>query len=236
MFTPELLAQPGFRNGLLAVVLVAVIIINLVPGLNFPFRLINTTFHELFHAIAAAFSGGRVKGFEVYFKPKDDAAGITETEGGDTFFLFPAGYLGTALLSAGLMLVAGLPTIAPNALGILGALLILFTLAFAYWRSAAALLIGLGFGALFIWVAWRTDLFWAILLLNLIAIQGGLMALRSLQVLIRSIPGAKGSDDASQMASLVGCSPMLMAWLWFLLSAGALASAFWFTWLRNLTA
>ncbi len=67
--------------------------------LAFPFRLFVTMIHELGHGMAAVLTGGHFLRFEV--TPR--GAGLAWTSGGSRFFIIQAGYLGTALFGAALL-------------------------------------------------------------------------------------------------------------------------------------
>jgi hypothetical protein len=234
MFTPEILAQTGYRNGLLLLTLLSVAIINIFPMLSYPFELFSTMIHELGHVMAAILTGGKIESFFI----REDGSGLTTSKGADEWFLNQAGYVGTSLFSAMLMVLSGFPAYAPYALGFLGLGLIVLALGFS-WRYCLTVVIAIIFGSIFIGVALRAPLGWSVFLLNLIAIQLGILALSSLINLGQFVKrGSQGEvkDDATQMSENFGCSPIFWARLWLLLSAGALAGAFWFTWLRNLAA
>jgi xanthosine utilization system XapX-like protein len=75
-----------------------------LPGLSiaaYPFRLFVTMIHELGHGLAAVLTGGSFLRFEV--SPR--GAGLAYTSGGSRFIIIQAGYLGTALFGAALLLI-----------------------------------------------------------------------------------------------------------------------------------
>jgi len=67
-----------------------------------PFRLFVTMIHELGHGLAAELTGGQFLRFEV----TRGGAGLAYTRGGVPFVVIQAGYLGTALFGAGLLIAA----------------------------------------------------------------------------------------------------------------------------------
>ena len=69
---------------------------------TYPFRLFVTMIHELGHGLAAILTGGDFVRFEV----TKYGAGLAYTTGGSRFAIIQAGYLGTALFGAGLLYVA----------------------------------------------------------------------------------------------------------------------------------
>lgn len=69
--------------------------------LTYPLRLFVTMIHEMGHGLAAILTGGSFLHFEV----GRHGAGLAYTRGGSPFVIFQAGYLGTALFGAGLLLL-----------------------------------------------------------------------------------------------------------------------------------
>lgn len=216
---------------------VAGVLLSFTP-LFYPFQLLFTTIHELGHVFATIFTGGEVKGFWVYFRPKNGTRGEALREGGDGRFITPAGYLGTAIFSAVLILLSGFPYLAPYTVGILGVILLLSIL--RHGRSFSTALIGSLWSALFFWVAWNAELIWSVFLLYLLAVLGIVRVIQDWRIsthLARHDPA--GGHDAAQMAKnkIMGCQLSAGCWasLWSIISFLLLGAAFWFTWLRNLS-
>jgi hypothetical protein len=69
--------------------------------LAFPFRLFVTMIHELGHGMAAVLTGGKFLRFQVTSR----GAGLAWTSGGWRFVIIQAGYLGTALFGAALLVI-----------------------------------------------------------------------------------------------------------------------------------
>ena len=227
----------------LGAAIVVAIFFYLIPFLFYPFDLLFTMIHELGHVFATRFNDGKVLGFWVF----SNASGVTRYEGGDPYLIIPAGYMGTALFTAGLILLTGLPYIAPYTLGVLGGLLIL--LVFLYGKQSAykddkgerderttvTAIVGLIFGVGSIGVAWIAHPVWSIFLLNLLAVEGIFTTLYRFKDLTQQVRKNSSNIDPSQMAKLIGCSPMFWTRVWSLLSILILGGAFWFTWLRDLS-
>jgi len=70
-----------------------------MTSLTYPFRLFVTMIHELGHGLAAVLTGGDFLRFEV----TKYGAGLAYTAGGSQFAIIQAGYLGTALFGAALL-------------------------------------------------------------------------------------------------------------------------------------
>lgn len=98
--------------------------------LTYPLRLFVTLIHELSHGLAAILTGGTFLRFEV----GQHGAGLAYTRGGSPFVILQAGYLGTALFGAGLLLLTHLSRRpGPIAIG-LGALIGLLSALFSGLR------------------------------------------------------------------------------------------------------
>lgn len=220
------------------IVLVAATVIGILLAftpLFYPFQLLFTTVHELGHVLATLLTGGTVKGFWVYFKAKNGTLGETMPDGGNWPYIISGGYLGTALFSTGLILLSGLPYAAPYIVAILGAILILLVWLYSA-QSFQTLIIGLAWGAAFIWIAWNAALIWSVFLLYLLAVLGGVTALsdwREITQLARENP--QGKHDAALMAKFAGRSALFWATLWSVTTFLLISAAFWFTWLRNIS-
>jgi hypothetical protein len=90
----------SFLTGI-AVSSIAVITLWWTP-LLFPFRLLTTTVHELCHAIAVMGTGGTVQGFGV----DRNGGGVVLATGGFSIIVYSAGYLGSTLFGAAMLLIA----------------------------------------------------------------------------------------------------------------------------------
>lgn len=111
--------------------------------LLYPFALFETFVHETCHALAAMLTGGSVLGMNVNW----DTSGLTRTMGGSRFLTSSAGYLGTTIVGAALLLLARRTKRAPATLLVLGGLTLVATLLFAGYGAKWASVLGLGAGA-----------------------------------------------------------------------------------------
>lgn len=111
--------------------------------LVYPFDLFGTFVHESWHAMAAVLTGGRVEGMHVAW----DTSGLTKTWGGWNIAISTAGYLGSVVTGAVLLLAARREDRARATLVITGAATLLATLAFAGYGSKWVAMVGAGFGA-----------------------------------------------------------------------------------------
>ena len=210
--------------------LLVAIILKAVPFLAYPFRLFFTMIHEMGHVFAVRLTGGEV----IRFKIERDGSGVASFRGGEGLIITPAGYLGTAVFSAILIMLSGFPDIARLSLGTVAGLFMLLVVLYGH-ASCLTVTVGLAFGAGLLWVGWNAPTFWSVFLLNLLAILGGLTSLDDLRQLRWGVRYRAwlGRDDASQMAQRVGCSPIFWATVWFLFSVVMIGAAIWLTWFRG---
>ncbi|MEZ4460969.1 MAG: M50 family metallopeptidase [bacterium] len=130
---------------LLIAAFVASLLASFVPfghWVLYPFDLFGTFVHESCHALAAVMTGGRVEGMHVSW----DTSGLTKTWGGWNVAISTAGYLGSVVVGAALLLAARRATRAQATLVIVGAATMLATLAFAGYGSKWVAMIGAGLG------------------------------------------------------------------------------------------
>lgn len=96
-------------------------------ALTYPLRLFVTLVHELAHGLAALATGGSFLRFEV----TRYGAGLAYTSGGSRFLIIQAGYLGTALFGAALLILAN-RTRRPGTIAVgLGVVIALLTLLYS---------------------------------------------------------------------------------------------------------
>ena len=98
---------------ILLTALIVAVIFKSVPILYYPFRLFFTMIHEMGHVFATRLTGGEV----VRFSIDRYGNGVATRRGGDDLLVIPAGYLGTALFSAALILLSGFREVARYSLG-----------------------------------------------------------------------------------------------------------------------
>lgn len=89
------------RVGLLAAIVVPVMLLWSTP-IVWPLKILVVFFHELSHGLAAIVTGGRIARIEVVAAQ----GGVCWTMGGNQFLILMAGYLGSLVWGAGVLLVA----------------------------------------------------------------------------------------------------------------------------------
>ena len=218
----------------------AALLIAVVPWLNllnYPFRLLLTIVHELGHGLAALLTGGRFIGFVVY----PNGAGLATTAGGWRLVVIPAGYLGTALFGAALILLGRSHRWARTAMAVIGGLMLLLSLRYGIpgiftiglVSGVLTLISGVIFGAFFLWVALKASPGWIIFLLHLIAIEAALTAFSDLLVAIGLSTRFfyAPANDAKSMAELTFIPAIVWAVLWVVIALALIGGAIWVTWL-----
>jgi len=91
------------NRAMLVLAVIAALVVGNTPIVRwvlYPLRLFVTFLHEACHAVAALATGGHVYSITVGF----DAGGLTQSEGGWGFLIASAGYVGTALLGAAMLM------------------------------------------------------------------------------------------------------------------------------------
>jgi len=182
-----------------------------------PLRLFVVFLHEISHGLAAVLTGGAITRIE--FSPNE--GGVCWTRGGLPFVVLNAGYLGSLIFGAALLVASTLPRLNRVALLLLGALVLGVTLLFV--RSFFAFFYGLLAGTLLLWAWRRMGAFGAELLLQTVGVVSGLYAVWDIatDVLFRSIHGS----DASALARLTGVPAVVWGLAWIGLSVFVLAWA-----------
>lgn len=111
--------------------------------ITYPLRLFTTFIHETAHVIGALTTGGSVQFMEVHW----EGSGLTRVQGGWTFVTASAGYMGTALFGALLLLSARKTTTSRLAMAVTGATILLVTALYAGRGGTLPVFFG-GVGAL----------------------------------------------------------------------------------------
>jgi len=183
----KLVHEDSSARAWLIVAVVATVVGAIIPFGHFalyPFSLFETFVHEACHALAAVVTGGHVDGMNVNW----DTSGLTLTRGGWQPAISSAGYLGSALVGAALLLAARRAKRAPAVLLTVGALTVAATFVFAGYGRSWIPILGFGLGASLIAYgrACRTDdrpgekytLYGGLLVLGVVAylaLSGGLL-------------------------------------------------------------
>lgn len=181
-----------------------------------PLRLFVVFLHEISHGLAAVLTGGRIVRIDI----SPNEGGVCWTAGGIGFVVLNAGYLGSLLLGASLLVASTRPRIARAVIFALGVVVTGVTILFV--RTAFAFLFGVLAGGLVLWLSRWVSGKGAELLLQTIGVVSCLYSLWDVatDVMLRS---AKGSD-ASALAASTGIPAVLWGVAWIAVSLVVLVS------------
>ena len=189
--------------------------------ITYPIRLFVTFVHEAGHALAALITLGGVRRIAIFW----NGSGVTETIGGVGFLISSAGYLGTTLYGATLLLLLRRARFAKTAALGTGIMLLVMTLFFGgnLGAWATGLLVGGGCIALGLKAKPAVVHF----LMSFLAVQSLLNAfydLRTLMYLSAFQPSS--SNDAQNMAAATGGIIPAVIWAigWSIISIVILAA------------
>ncbi len=212
--TPETPSR-GFLEGpvLLGIIAFGVVVLWDTPVI-YPLKILVVFFHEISHALAALLTGGDVEHIEVVAQE----GGLAYTRGGSRFVILTAGYLGSLLWGALILLVAS-RTRWDRALSIaLGLLMAFVTL----WLVRPILSFGFGFGtvtaAAMVGLGLKLPERLNDLVLRTIGLTSCLYAVLDIKSDILDRPGI--SSDAKMLADLTGIPTLFWGGLWLLVALG----------------
>lgn len=222
------------RQALLTVAIAGVIVFVLwnIPQLDFvlyPFRLFVTFVHEAGHSLMSVLTGGRVESFIVY----DNGTGVAYTAGGNRFFILPAGYLGAAFFGAVLFYISNTVPYSRVISAVLGVFLILASLLLR--ANGIALLVGILFGGLLIFVGYKANPIVNKLMLDMLAILSGLNAVLDLLYLTRDTSATLGPvrNDAAAFSDLtLGIPAGFWAFVWALIAIAMMVASVYYAFIR----
>lgn len=184
----------------------------------YPIRMLVTLIHESCHALAAVLTGGAVEG--ITLAPTGD--GVTMSVGGSPLVIASAGYLGTTLLGAVLLLT----TRPGKGRGTLVALALIATVATLGWlRDGFSITVGLGLAAVLLLLVRILPRKGADFAAAFLGVQLCLNALLDLRTLVYLSASGHKFNDAATFAQYYGLTPWVWALLWAGLSIAVLTVA-----------
>jgi len=208
---------------LAAALLVSLLLWNLPVGgvLLYPFKLFATWLHELSHGLAMVLTGAGFDYVVIYRDTSGLAYASSSVGPAATAVIAAAGYMGTALWGAVLLLVTPNARAAKYALAILAALLVASSLtvvaaqkddAFGPWAVA-------GMGVTVAVAAFALPDRWRLIVAHFIAAQSCVNALLDIRVLLRpsQVVGgilAPASDAHNMAAATFGTTDKWAVWTW----------------------
>jgi hypothetical protein len=196
--------------------------------LVYPLKIFVVFLHEISHGLAAVATGGSIERIELSL----DQGGVCWTRGGSRFWTASAGYLGSMLWGA-VLLVAGARTRFDRAVVALVGLFVI-AVSLIYVRTAFGLAYGIGAGALLVGAATVLPAGVSDTLLRVIGTVSCLYAPWDIasDILLRD---ARGSD-AQTIAGITGIPAVFWGVLWVVLATAGSAYALVLTSKRRPTA
>ncbi len=221
------------REGRLLLAAAALIVLMNVPYgryVLYPFTIFSTWIHEMCHGLAAIVLGGSIREIEIFSDGSGLAYTARPTGRIPTALVASAGYVGTAVIGGGMLLVRNRRHAGTVGLALLGGAMVLSTLLWVrnLFGVVATPLLGVG-----LIVATRASAEWAGRLYTFLAVTCCLNAITSIRVLFGSnlvVAGKPaGSSDAQTVADALFLPAPVWAASWmllaFLLVGGALYSS-----------
>ena len=183
----------------------------------YPLKILVVLFHELSHGLAAVVSGGSIDHIEISF----EQGGVCYTRGGSNFVILNAGYLGSLVWGAALLVAAARTRHDQHIVGLLGVVLIAVTL--LYIRSFFGFVYGLVAGVVLLGIAWKLPNVASDHLLTVLGMVSCLYAIWDIgsDIIFRTVPGS----DAYQLAELTGIPSVIWGGLWIVLAVAATLTA-----------
>lgn len=175
----------------------------------YPLKIFVVFLHELSHGLAAIMTGGTILRIELTF----DQGGVCVTRGGSDFVILSAGYLGSSLWGALLLVLSGRRGWNRAIVFFLGSLTLLITIVFV--RSWFGLFYGLLAGGL-IFAARRLQESFCELLVKGIGITSCLYAVYDI---VSDVLGSNVREsDAQALAELTGIPSIIWGLLWTIIA------------------
>jgi hypothetical protein len=205
------MARTGVTRDLLLPVAIAIVALLLWnTPVVYPLKIFVVFLHELSHGLAAIVTGGRIERIEL----SAAEGGLCVTRGGSPFWTSSAGYLGSLLWGALLLVLASRSRMDRLVAAALGLLTLGVTL--LYVRSAFGFAYGLLAGAALAAAAWRLPAAALDLLLRVIGVVSCLYAVWDIgsDVLFRDVPGS----DAHALATLTGIPAVVWGVIWVVIA------------------
>ncbi|HXG68841.1 MAG TPA: M50 family metallopeptidase [Blastocatellia bacterium] len=186
----------------------------------YPIRLFVTFVHEAGHALAALATLGGVHQIELYL----NGSGVTETMGGSRFLISSAGYLGTTVVGAVLLLMLRAARAARGAA--LGFAIVMLSITLLWGGNLLMWATGLFFGVGFLLLALKGRLRVVHFLMSFLAVQLLLNAFYDLRTLMYLSAFSSHMTDAQNMAAATGGWIPAIFWavFWAALSGVILAA------------
>lgn len=172
----------------------------------YPIKIFVVLLHEMSHGLAAVLTGGSIERIEISF----DEGGACVTRGGARFFILSAGYLGSLVWGA-LLLVAGARSRRDREIvGAIGAVTLFVTL--FYVRSGFGFFYGILASAFLLVAAWKLPARFSDGFLKVVGAVSCLYAVWDIgsDVLLRDVAGS----DARALSELTSVPAIVWGLVW----------------------
>jgi hypothetical protein len=203
------------QGALLAASLISAVIMGvpLLQQLMIPLLYLNTHIHEVGHAVAALATGGQVSHIEVHAT----GAGVTPVRGGNILLVASAGYVGSAIAGA-LMIVYGRTP--KGAATVLRVAAVALGVALVLWVRGDAIGVVSAIGwTLLLWLlSARLQGNSLIFAAQFLGLQQCLNALQSVYILLHLSAFTPLHSDAVILAQVTGIPALIWAGAWTLFS------------------
>lgn len=206
---PGLLADPRARREAVLLSVVVVVVFALWDTVFvYPLKILTVLFHEMSHALAALLTGGEVLAIHL----TSQQGGACLTRGGNAFLVTSAGYVGSMLFGAALILASARSRAHRGLVRALGLVVLLVTVSVVGLKSPFAFVFGLLAGAALLAAGWKLSEHACELILKVVGVTSCLYALFDIRddVLLR--PGI--GSDADRLAAMTGVPTLVWGVLW----------------------
>ncbi|MBF0501549.1 MAG: M50 family metallopeptidase [Candidatus Riflebacteria bacterium] len=176
----------------------------------YPIKILTVFLHELSHGIAALATNGSIDHIEI----SSNEGGVCFTRGGNRFLILSAGYLGSLIWGAGLLLAAARTRLDREIVAALGGLLVLVTLGLV--RSFFGFAFGIGAGLVLIFFSRQFGEAACDVLLRWIGLTSSLYVILDIKsdLIDRSVP----DSDAYKIAEMLHLPSMLVGGVWLVIA------------------
>ena len=187
-----------------------------------PLRVLVVFFHEASHGLAAIATGGSIDSLRIM----PDESGLATTRGGSAFVVYSAGYLGSLVFGAIVLLVAARTRLDRIAAAALGALLALLTILFVPFGNPFGFAFGLVAAALLLAIAkWLPEAV-SDVALKVIGVTSCGYAVLDIYSDVIARPELK--SDAAMLGDATGVPTMVWGVLWIAIAVVGAGAALWF--------
>lgn len=185
--------------------------------LLYPFELVSTVFHEFGHALVTLLTGGHVSAIEI----NPNESGVTRFVGGMRCLILPAGYCGSSLAGAALLVLSFGEKSAKIAAGITGFIL----LATVYWAGTVFTVFSVAFMILSLFLVYYYVPRYLPKVILFMGVMGSLVSLLSISshLITNTIEGSDAVEFARHCSILV--PSMVYGVCWFILSLALISGS-----------